>query len=143
MIAKRKAIGEVVAALVLIFIASITGILLFTISLRTSSAQANTLRAQLVDEGDSAMERFRLIHVTKSGETITLWVYNYGMIGVKIIDVYVNGVRTSFYASGGESVNTGDLEKLTVSIPSEVSGPEYMISLISSRGVKNVTKWVI
>lgn len=143
MIERRKAIGEVVAALVLIFIASIAGILLFTISLRSSSAQANNLSGQLVDEGNSAMERFRVLHVVKSGDTLTLWVYNYGKIDIEIVDVYVNGVRTDFYSIGGGSVDMGGLEKFSFTLPSGVSGPDYTVSLVSSRGGKNVTQWVL
>ena len=139
---KRKAVGEIMAALILMLIASITGVLLFTTSLRTSNAQGEILRSQVVDESESSQERFQVINAFFELGSVKIWVHNYGNVEIEIVDVYINGVRTSLYQNGGEVIQTDTLpRKITLTIPDGVTGPTYTITVISTRGIKNVSEW--
>ena len=139
---KRKAVGEIMAALILMLIASITGVLLFTTSLRTSNAQGEILRSQVVDESESSQERFQVINAFFESGSVKIWVHNYGNVEIEIVDVYINGVRTSLYQNGGEVIQTDTFpRKITLTIPEGATGPNYTITVISTRGIKNVSEW--
>jgi len=139
---KRKAVGEIMAALILMLIASITGVLLFTTSLRTSNAQGEILRSQVVDESESSQERFQVINAFFESGSVKIWVHNYGNVEIEIVDVYINGVRTSLYQNGGEVIQTDTFpRKITLTIPEGATGPNYTITVISMRGIKNVSEW--
>ncbi|MFC1803146.1 hypothetical protein ACFL0D_04165 [Thermoproteota archaeon] len=136
---KRRAIGEIIAALILILIASLAGVLLFTTSVRTSNVQGKILRTQIQTESESAQERFQVLNAVNEGNTFKIWVYNYGKVDVEIVDVYINGVRTDLSNKTPISSETPPL-KITVTV-SGVSGPNYKITVVSERGVKNVSDW--
>lgn len=139
---KRRAIGEIMAAMILLLIASLAGILLFTSSLRTSNLQGEILRSQVEIECESSQERFRVISAHIDGDNIKTWVLNYGEIQIEIIDIYINGARTNFYQSGGKMISTESLpELITLTIPDGITGPNYRVKVVSQRGVKNVSEW--
>jgi hypothetical protein len=137
----RKAVGEIVAALILILIAGILGSLLFTISLGSTNQQSKELKAQLDIEKESTQERFNLLYLSNDSGDLTLWIQNYGKIDITIVDIYIEGVRTSFSEL---EINVGEICKIDeLTLPSGITGPEYKVVVISSRGVRNVSEWVI
>jgi hypothetical protein len=138
---KRRAVGEIVAALILILIAGILGSLLFTISLGSTNQQSKELKAQLDIETESTQERFNLLYLSNESSVLTFWIQNYGKIDIKIVDIYIDGVRLSFSEI---EISVGEIAKISgISFPSGVVGPEYKVVIISSRGVRNVSEWVM
>ena len=140
---KRRAIGEIVAAVILILVASITGVLLFTTSIRASNEQSKILTTQIQREGESSQERFRILYAVKDGNNIHLWALNYGVIETQIIGAYVNGDKTTILEGEGTTIGTGSLMKITLEIPVGEPGPNYRIVVISERGVKHASDWTI
>ena len=150
MLNKRKAVGEILAALILMLIVSIAGTILFSISLRSQDEQGNMLRTQIKEEGDSAQERFTNLHtyvkeISANQYEVHIFVYNYGELEVNIKSIYVNNPYT------GETINinlvddegllrTNQIKHIVKTIDQEF--PVYEINLVSERGVKNISKWL-
>jgi len=140
---KRRAVGEIVAALILMLIASLAGVLLFTTSIRISNAQGTILRSQILSNSESVQELYQVLNAVKDNGNLKIWIYNYGKLDIEISDIYINEKRTSFYQIVGKlEINSDEPPvDLTVSIPTGVSGPTYKITIVSIRGVKNVSEW--
>jgi hypothetical protein len=101
LIQRRKAIGEIVASMILLLIASVLGSYIYSNSLRTSSEQTYFVREELLTEENVAKERFVVVNalvnkIEKEGEldpervNISIIVLNYGQIDVDIDAIYVN-----------------------------------------------------
>jgi hypothetical protein len=72
-----------------------------------------------------------------------IWIYNFGQVEIEIADIYVNNVRCdSSLFTGKLLLGPDELpEMITISIPSTISGPDYHITIVTTRGVKNVSEW--
>jgi hypothetical protein len=144
MLEKRKAVGEIMAALILIMIVSLTGVILFSTSMRTTSAQGKILKEELDIESQVAQERFQVLYVYNNGVGLSLWVQNYGLIDVSIVDIYIDGIRSNYYQKEATEIGRNELGTISeVTMPIGVVGPEYNIVIISSRGVRNESNWII
>ena len=152
MLEKRRAVGEIMAALILMMIVSLAGVILFTTSLRTSSAQGDILRSQIKEDGESAQERFTNLHtsikiVGANSYELTIWIYNYGKVECKIMDIYVkdpdNGNNIIQHNVGGFIININDVEKISFNINTSVEFSSFEINIVSERGVSHVSKWII
>jgi hypothetical protein len=152
MLDKRRAVGEIMAALILMMIVSLAGVILFSTSLRTTNAQGNMLRTQIKDDGDSAQERFTNLHTTikpngVNSYSITIWIYNYGQIDCNIVDVYIkdsnNGNNIVRYNTAGLLIGINEVEKITFNINTSTDFSSFEINIVSERGVSHVSKWTI
>jgi hypothetical protein len=152
MLEKRKAVGEITAAIILMMIVSIAGVILFTTSLRTSSAQGVILRSQIEDDGDSVQERFTNLHtsINSAGPNsydLTIWVYNYGKVECKIMDIYIkesdSGNNIIKHNVNGLLITTNEIEKITFNIITPVEFSDFEINILSERGVSHVSKWIV
>ena len=142
MLEKRRAVGEIMAALILMLIASLAGVILFTTTVRTSSAQGSILRSQILAESASVQEQFQVLNAVPDNGNLKIWIYNYGKYDIEITDIYINGKRTDFYLNGKIDIYSDEPPvKLTINLPTGVSGPVYKITIVSNRGVKNVSEW--
>ena len=149
---RKKAVGEIIAALVLMMIVSIAGVILFSTSLRTTNAQGDMLRTQIKDDENIAQERFTNLHTTikSSGINsydITIWIYNYGKIDCKIMDIYIkdpnNGNNIIKYNIDGLLINANEVKKIIFNINTSTEFSSFEINIVSERGVSNVSKWVM
>jgi hypothetical protein len=130
------------AAMILLLIASLAGVLLFTTSIRASNEQGALIRTQYKNEGDSAQERYEILNAEYNEDEgkIIAWIYNYGNLDCKIISIYVNQKPATNQNPDPALVNTGDVTKISI-VPAETLGTNYKITCISERGVKNESTW--
>ena len=144
MLRKRRAVGEIIAALMLMFIASMAGVILFTTSIKASNEQGVILRDQYKNEGDSAQERFEILYAEydESKGTISVWFYNYGKLECDIIGIYVDEKPIINQNPENIILKTNEITKITIT-PENVPGNSYKIICISGRGVKNESNWTI
>jgi hypothetical protein len=147
---KRPAVGEIMAALILMMIVSLAGVLLFTTALRTSSAQGIILRSQIEDDGEIVQERFSNLFtsINQTGVNsynLTIWVYNYGKKDCKIVDIYIkdpyNGNEIIKHKVNNLIINTNDVEKIYFNITTSSDYSSFEVNIISERGVSHVSSW--
>jgi hypothetical protein len=101
LIQRRKAIGEIVASMILLLIASVLGSYIYSNSLRTSSEQSYFVREEIQTEENVAKERFVVINalvnkIDPKKIKIAIIVMNYGQIDVDIDAIYVNNTPHFF-----------------------------------------------
>jgi hypothetical protein len=151
MLERRRAVGEITAALILMMIVSLAGVVLFTASLRTSSAQGEILRTQIKEGGESAQERFTNLHTSiktlgNNSYGLTIWIYNYGKIECNIMNIYVkdpeNGNSILKYNVNGLLLKINEIQKINFNISPSTEFSTFDITIVSERGVKHISKWV-
>ena len=140
MLVKRRAVGEIMGALILMFIASMAGVLLFTTTITASNEQGSTLRSQLATDSNSAQERFHVTYaeLDKTSDKISIWVYNYGNVEINILEIYVN---YSPIQSGIYELNIGEITEISFETYDMVTGPNR-INILSEGGVNDVSEWI-
>jgi hypothetical protein len=70
-------------------------------------------------------------------------VLNYGNVEIKIVDIYFNDLRTSYYQGGGDLIPTTNITRIVFPPPPPLplTNGTYQIVLISERGVPSVFSW--
>ena len=98
MLMKKRAVGEIMGAIILILIAGVAGSIFYNISLRSMNEQTANAREEIIRDSSTAKERLfttyasfdPLIIGTSEIFSITLWTMNYGQSEIKIENIYVS-----------------------------------------------------
>lgn len=96
MMKNRKAISEIIATTILLFITSIIGVMLYSYSFSSATEQTIMLRDEYNSGENMAKERFFIIDafidIINSKEIkLEVLIMNYGEIDVRIDTIYING----------------------------------------------------
>jgi hypothetical protein len=159
LLGKRKGVGEIFAAMVLILIASILGSLLFNYSLRSSNEQTVLAMEEINDKEAIAREKVLVTFLKTQnnlGEfNITIWLMNYGDIDVSISSIYVNNIKFDEFNidapfsedsayKNSYNIYTQDIKKFNIPNSSIVyeNDVEFNIIVVSQRGVVNESIWI-
>jgi hypothetical protein len=131
MLGKRRALGEIIAAMVLLLIVSLGGGLLFSISMREGDANSRGLRDELDAESSIVQEKFKIISIgPDNDDKLCVWILNYGSVDIKIDQIYVNNIQ----------YDTGDYDAELVNPLDSQLGSSYITDLdLYSMDVKKIT----
>jgi hypothetical protein len=115
MMGKKRALGEIIASMVLLLIVSIGGGILFSMAAREGNLQSAEVKEELTFEENIIQERFKIVSLgPNSGGKLSIWILNYGDIDIVIDKIYVNDVSYGF----------GDYQaQLLNPLPSQVGSP--------------------
>jgi len=145
MLNRERAVSEVIASLILLLIVSILGTSLYSYTLTATGFQQDALQGEVQREAERAQERFTVIAVwwSGSGDLLNLTVLNYGKLDLKIVDIYVNGERTTDFQTGhGEEMHNSKWRKISFNSPAPIFADTiYEIVVVSERGVSYVYNW--
>ena len=142
---RHRAVSEVISSLIILLIVSVSGTFLYSNALTAMGNQENFLRRDLRIGMGKAQERIRIVSAfgSVSLDTLNITFLNYGKLDVKIIDIYVEGVRVTSYISGrGNEVLTLDLGTVSFASPMPFVGDaNYDLVIVSERGVTYAYSW--
>lgn len=142
---RRKAVSEIIASLMLLFIVSALGTVLYSYTLTITQGQHDELTSEMSRAAERAQERVRVIAVWWSGTggLLNVTVLNYGRSEVEVADVYVDGERVSVYSFGkNEVIHTQEWGRVAFTSPRPItSGSIYEIRVVSENGVPSVYQW--
>jgi hypothetical protein len=115
MMGKRRALGEIIASMVLLLIVSIGGGILFSMAAREGNLQSTEVKEELSFEENIIQERFKIVSFgPNSGGQLSIWILNYGDIDIVIDKIYVNDV----------SYGLGDFQAQLINpLPSQAGTP--------------------
>ncbi len=142
---RRKAVSEVVASLVILLIISVLGTSLYSFSTTVMRSQQESLQNDIEIETARAKERLKVVYVVWDGSSddLNVSVLNCGRLEMRIVDMYVNGVKVSTYLGGlGDVIPTSGLTTVSFTSPvGVVPDSLYQFVIISERGVTHVHSW--
>jgi archaellum component FlaF (FlaF/FlaG flagellin family) len=142
---RRKAVSEVVASLVILLIISVLGTSLYTFSMTVMRSQQESLQNDIEIETARAKERLKVVYVVWDGSSddLNVSVLNCGRLEMRLVDMYVNGVKVSTYLGGlGGVIPTSGLTTVSFTSPvGVVPDSLYQFVIISERGVTHVHSW--
>ena len=134
-----------ISSLIILLVVSVSGTFLYSNALTAMGIQENFLRRDLRIGMGKAQERIRIVSAlgSVSLDTLNITFLNYGKLDVKIIYVYVEGVRVTSYISGrGNEVLTLDLGTVSFASPVPFVGDaNYDLVIVSERGVTHAYSW--
>jgi len=134
----RKGVSEIISSLIVLMIVSVMGVMLYEITLDSLSTQQSDLLFEVNREINTAMERFKIVSITRtSQDQMNVTYINYGDVEFKITDIYIENVRY-------QVENPVEARKFVLNsiIPEDFilgSGEEilYNVKIVSERGVSN------
>ena len=142
---RHRAVSEVISSLIILLVVSVSGTFLYSNALTAMGNQENLLRRDLRIGMGKAQERIRIVSAlgSVSLDLVNITFLNYGKLDVKIIDIYVEGVRVTSYISGrGNEVLTLDLGTVSFASPVPFVGDaNYDLVIVSERGVTYAYSW--
>jgi archaellum component FlaF (FlaF/FlaG flagellin family) len=142
---RRTAISEVVASLVILLIISVLGTSLYSFSMTVMHSQQENLQNDIEIETARAKERLKVVYVVWDGSSddLNVSVLNCGRLEMRIVDLYVNGVKVSTYLGGlGGVIPTSGLTTVSFTSPVGIASDSlYQFVIISERGVTHVHSW--
>jgi len=142
---RRKAVSEVVASLVILLIISVLGTSLYSFSMTVMRSQQENLQNDIEIETARAKERLKVVYVVWDGSSddLNVSVLNCGRLEMRLVDMYVNGVKVSTYLGGlGGVIPTSGLTTVSFTSPvGVVPDSLYQFVIISERGVTHVHSW--
>jgi flagellin-like protein len=129
-----KGVSEIVATVLMIMIVAAVGfsIFLYGLGFFTASTSARDLATQT---GIATLrERFIIVesYFNLTGNTVSVWVYNYGETNVQISSVYLNATTISPPAS--VFIEPTKVVRLDYTVPGVVAGQSQLIRVVSSLG---------
>jgi flagellin-like protein len=93
----KKGVSEIVATVLMIMIVTLIGftVLLYGMGYFSGTTSARNLQTQTTI--DSLEERFIIVDANfiNSSQTLSVTVYNYGQVDIKIGSIYLNGTQLS------------------------------------------------
>jgi len=147
---KRKGISEIISVMIVLLIVSITGVILYNFSLETTSAQQDSLKYELDQGTAAAQERYRIlgaIWIDQKEFNITLTVLNFGMIDIRLDEIYIDGVRTDYYLINngvGDKIDVASLKNIRIISPINIlKNNSYNIMIVTERGVSSAYLWKV
>jgi len=133
---RRRALSEVVSALILSGAVLAVGGALWSYSLGATTVIANNYVNGTLSLVDEITERFSVEHVSHSSDNLKVyvWVYNYGDVDV-IVDIYVDVNTGNDGQYFDREIAVGDMEYVEVSMNSALSvDNEVTVQVYSGRG---------
>ncbi|MCB2171149.1 hypothetical protein KQH65_00255 [archaeon] len=141
----RRGISEIISTIIIIMIVSIAGTYLFAYSTTFIQTENDQYLTNNELEVGQTQERFTVSSVWWSGadDFLNITVYNFGQNDIRVSDVYVDGIRVSAFSYGRDTlILTEKLMKVGFTSPiAIISGSEYKITVVNSRGVTEVIYW--
>ena len=138
----NRGVSEIIASLIIILIASVAGVALYSYSLGTFSSSSSSFQLQTSQKEERTRERFAIIAVWwDTVDQLNLTVLNYGKIELAIDAVYIDGTPVSIDEGRGTVVVTGEKVHVKFALTGLQTGETYEILAVSERGSKNVVYW--
>jgi archaellum component FlaF (FlaF/FlaG flagellin family) len=141
----RRGVSETIAALLMLFIATAAGTILYTYSSKTFGIAFEGFKDRTSTYEEIAKERFEIISVwsDESSEKVNVTVMNCGKIDVVLDAAYVNGKPvTQFLAGKGVRVSSAQLVNLEFTSPVDiVRNSTYLLVIVSKRGTTVASPW--
>ena len=123
---RRKAIGEIVAASIMILIVSIIGVTLYNESFNTYNTAQLEYQDVIQTQKELIEEKFNIPYVYQKDSTLMIAIHNYGIHDILIDFVYVDGTQYSVM----EEVKSETVEWINVPYPG--SG-QHQIRVLTER----------
>jgi len=144
----KRGVSEIIASLIIILIAAVAGVALYSYSLSAFSSSSNSFQIETSQKEERARERLLITTVWNStSDYMNVTVLNYGKNELVIDAVYINGIQVSAsaYTDGrGVPVAKGNLISVKFTSPvSIVSGQSYEIIVVGERGSRDVVYWEV
>ena len=143
---RHRAVSEVISSLIILLVVSVLGTFLYSNALTAMGNQEDYLKRDLRIEAGKAQERVRIVSAlgSVSQDMLNITFMNYGRLDVKIVDIYVEGVRVTSYISGREDeILTQDLGTVSFTSPVPfVDDANYDLVIVSERGVTYAYSWM-
>ncbi len=142
----RKALSPVIASVILAGTVLMIGGAVWSYSYGAASTMANDYADVTIDMVHTITERFIIekVHYDSSTENVTVWVYNYGSIGITVNTIVtINGesypeteIRTGIGSKQIESISiiVGELssyQEIVIDVRSERDNREYVAYYVS------------
>jgi archaellum component FlaF (FlaF/FlaG flagellin family) len=141
----RRGVSETIAALLMLFIATAAGTILYTYSSKTFGIAFESFKDRTSTYEEIAKERFKIISVwsDESSEKVNATVMNCGKIDIVLDAAYINGKPvTQFLAGKGVRVSSAQLINLEFTSPVDVvRNSTYLLVIVSERGTTVASPW--
>jgi len=138
---RSRAFSPVISVVILSAVVMSVGGVIWFFSQGSMTITAEDYAEGVLNMTDVISERFIVEHVANNISHISVWVYNYGEVGI-VIDVYIDidgGSSNSFL---DESVDTQGLVKVDIAL-SFNSGDEVAVKAVSRRGNNAYYKYLV
>ena len=134
---KRRGVSDIVANLLMAVVVLSVGLSIYLYS-QTFFQTMTGFMGEAIQEHELVLyERFMVTRVdfnSSAPDTVTVWVFNYGEVGVEVKAVFINGELNEV----DEYIPQGEWRNITV--PHEDWGYEaYRVLVVSSRGKRYET----
>jgi hypothetical protein len=141
----KRGVSEVIASLVVLFIVSILGTSIYSMSVTMMQNQRDTIKWTTNIESNKYMEKIRILYVNWNSTDIELEIFflNYGNIVTNIADIYLNGFRVLNYIEGRNvQIQTSDIDTIKIESPISITKGEVCdVTIVTGRGESYVYNW--
>jgi hypothetical protein len=134
MLKNRRALGEIISALLLLFVVSSASVLLYSLTVSTTNTQISEVLRNTGREANEVKERFEIIAVSNiTAPNHNFSIYNYGQSDIILDRVYVSGVLES--SSVSVAISQLELGFVIVDLAGYNMSDPIIITIVSERGV--------
>jgi hypothetical protein len=141
-LSRKKGVSEIVASLILLFIASSVGVFLYSIAMTTTNTQMTQVRNQAEREIEQATERFRITSVSNStSREFIITVLNYGDVETKIVSTYANGEMANMDPSDGVVIPIDEIRNISFTTSQDYLQEPIEFNLVSEKGTSYKASW--
>ena len=138
----KRGVSEIIASLIIVLIASVAGVALYSYSLSSFSSSSSTFQLQTSQKEERARERFSIISVWWDTEDLlNLTVLNYGKIEIAIDAVYIDGTQVTVNEGRGTVIVPGKKDHVKCTKTDLTQSETYEILAVSERGTNDVVYW--
>lgn len=146
-VCNQKAVSEIIASLILLFIIALAGVALYSFSLDKMNQAQSSFGLKTDAEKARVTERFAITVVwwnhNPSPNKLNVTLLNFGLIDLTIDAVYINGYRVeTFYSGWNVAVTSKQLLSVYFASPVPIaSETSYVIRLVTTRGSEDEVYW--
>jgi hypothetical protein len=146
-VCNQKAVSEIIASLILLFIIAFAGTALYSFGLRQMNQAQSSFDLNTDAEKARVTERFAITAVwwnhNPSPSKLNVTLLNFGLIDLTIDAVYINGYQVeTFYSGWNVAVISKQLLSVYFASPVQIaSETSYVIRLVTTRGSEDEIYW--
>lgn len=132
---KRKALSPVIASVILSGMVLAIGGMVWSYSYGAASTMANDYADETIDMVHTIIERFNIqkIHYDSDTHSVTIWVYNYGSIGIIVnATATIDGVPYP-EPEIEKPIESMQIEPISIDVPVLSSYQEVVITVRTER----------
>lgn len=89
----RTGVSEIVASMMVLAIVSVLGVMLYNISIGTMNGRQDDFLSNISTTKKISQQRFEIISVAKISDKIKIYFHNYGLVDIKITDIYLSNAN--------------------------------------------------